>query len=160
LEWWRDKSIEWCYHRLENNQFGEQRYLEQFKARFSDVGEMTHAGLNLGPWNISDRNFQVVNDQILVDGVPLLLVHFHGVKLYDNGVSETGLRINVATAPQFVIEHLYKPYIQQLSRNATKATQMQFKLRLQKIGYFLLFYVLNTAGRKKTPSALLQTWYV
>jgi lipopolysaccharide biosynthesis glycosyltransferase len=37
LQWWRDRCLEWCYDRLEDGKFADQKYLNDWLERFSLV---------------------------------------------------------------------------------------------------------------------------
>src|SRR6185437_5328485 len=50
LAWWRDRCLEWCYDRLENDRFADQKYLDRFPELFRGVLVLDHPGANLAPW--------------------------------------------------------------------------------------------------------------
>ena len=45
LNWWRAKCIEWCYDRLEDDRFADQKYLDDWPSRFSKVVVLEHKEL-------------------------------------------------------------------------------------------------------------------
>lgn len=51
LEWWEKSCLEWCYARLENGKYGDQKYLEQFNKKFKNVYVSRELGAGLAPWN-------------------------------------------------------------------------------------------------------------
>ncbi len=51
-KWWENRCIEWCFARLEDGKFGDQRYLEQWPKLFSEnVHILKNKELILAPWN-------------------------------------------------------------------------------------------------------------
>ena len=52
LSWWRERCIEWCYHRLEDGKLGDQNTSTTGRA-LRGVTSFQHLGGGLAPWNIS-----------------------------------------------------------------------------------------------------------
>lgn len=120
LEWWRQSCIEWCYARVEDGKFGDQKYLDAFKPKFGNVHELLNLGGGLAPWNIQQYTFRK-NGEVLIGterstGKTFrpIFFHFHGLKFYEeNIVSLTGEYYEIT--PE-IIDQFYKPYIKLLNR--------------------------------------------
>ena len=122
LSWYRESCLEWCYDRLEDGKFADQKYLDYFPDRFPHVIELQHKGANLAPWNISNYRINKNGPYVQVDEQPLIFYHFHGVKhvigpLYDSGLSGYHFKMT-----KIIRNELYKPYIHCLFHNRTKFT--------------------------------------
>ena len=51
-KWWEGKCIEWCFAKLEDGKFGDQKYLDDWPIRFENsVHALTNKELMLAPWN-------------------------------------------------------------------------------------------------------------
>jgi hypothetical protein len=119
LTWWRHQCLEWCYNRIEDGKFGDQKYLDDWTTRFKGVHVLQHLGGGLAPWNI--QQYQIYNDKVLIHNslnkksitLQPIFFHFHGVKLYENG--------SVIFAPKMYLlndaikKQFYEPYIQKLN---------------------------------------------
>jgi hypothetical protein len=109
LTWWRERVLEWCYHRDEDGKLGDQKYLLQFPRRFSGVEESRHCGINVGPWSIG--NYEVCRENgrvLLAPDEPLIFYHFHQYKLRED-------LSYIAASPCYpltsdVIDNIYQPY--------------------------------------------------
>ena len=115
LNWWKDACIEWCYARIEDGKFGDQKYLDEFKTRFNGVHELKHLGGGLAPWNIQQYKFEIENNKLI--GTELdsgkkfepVFFHFHGLKFYeDNIVCFTGALYELNKQ---ILELFYFPYL-------------------------------------------------
>ncbi|MBI1221598.1 MAG: glycosyl transferase [Bacteroidetes bacterium] len=86
LEWWRNRCLEWCYARVEDGKFGDQKYLDDWTTRFPSVHELKHLGGGIAPWNCQQFSFEKREDHILVSNEKnkdkVVFFHFHGVKIY------------------------------------------------------------------------------
>lgn len=83
---WREQCIEWCFHRLEGDRMGDQKYLDEWPGRYSRLHILQHVGAGVAPWNYSQYSFgQDGQGNITLDGSPLVFYHFHQFQLLSNG---------------------------------------------------------------------------
>lgn len=83
---WREQCIDWCFHRLEQDRMGDQKYLDQWPGKYSSLCVLQHPGAGVAPWNYSQYNFgQDDEGTVTVDGTPLVFYHFHQLQLLSNG---------------------------------------------------------------------------
>ncbi|MBA3665088.1 MAG: glycosyl transferase [Bacteroidetes bacterium] len=91
IHWWRNACLEWCYDRLEEGKFGDQKYLDDWTTRFKNVCELRHIGGGVAPWNVQQyqvikRGANVSVKEIATKNiVDLVFYHYHGLKFFVNG---------------------------------------------------------------------------
>lgn len=124
LERWRNDCIDWCYARIENGKFGDQKYLDTWTTEFEGVHEMQHLGGGVAPWNMQQFEFKNENAKITVKQkstgkeFDLVFFHFHGLKLFsDNIVSYTGDKYEMDSD---VKQILFEPYTKELLKIGKK----------------------------------------
>lgn len=70
-QWWEDRCIEWCFNRVEDGKFGDQKYLDDWPARFhKDVHVLSRPELAQAPWNSLRNPIECA-----------LFFHFHDFRL-------------------------------------------------------------------------------
>jgi hypothetical protein len=92
LYWWRDRCFEWCFNRLEDGKFGDQKYLDDWTTRFKGVHVLKHIGGGVAPWNIQQYNLTRdtenrwwITENSTREKDRLIFYHFHYVKFLSGG---------------------------------------------------------------------------
>jgi hypothetical protein len=85
LRWWHDRCVEWCYLRLEDGKFADQKYLDDWPERFEGVHVLRHPGGGVAPWNLDRHTLARGSGAVSVDGWPLVFFHFHRVRMLLDG---------------------------------------------------------------------------
>ena len=117
LKWWRERCLEWCFDRLEDGKFGDQKYLDDWTERFEGVHVMQHLGGGLAAWNVQQYNFIINSSGKLVGKeiksgkeFDVIFYHFHYLRFLKNNTIELGRR----QLSDFIKEIFYRPYIKEL----------------------------------------------
>ena len=90
LYWWRDRCIEWCFNYMEDNKFGDQKYLDDWTTRFIGVHVLQHRGGGVAPWNIQQYSLSDKSQEVYLTNrknsteYPLVFYHFHGLKFFSD----------------------------------------------------------------------------
>jgi len=125
LKWWRDSCIDWCYARVENGKFGDQKYLDDWTIKFNGIHELKNLGGGVAPWNVQQYNFSTsyrcVAGKEKTTGLDFGLVfyHFHYLKT----LNENKIYLGPYPLSKKVVKYIYRPYIIDLIkiRNQIKA---------------------------------------
>jgi len=109
LRWWRARCIEWCFNRVEDGKFGDQKYLDDWPQRFSGVRVLKAPGIGLAPWNIQRYRVEAGPEGLTVDGERLVFYHFHQFALLDDGAAYRPDSTGFVVTPRELAQ-LYDPY--------------------------------------------------
>lgn len=102
MKWWQDRCIEWCFDRLEEGKFGDQKYLDQWPTLFpTRVHILRQVDKTLAPWN-SDHFLR----QGAVGYLPVFF-HFQSFRI----VSETLARLYVGFSMGEQSMRFYESYL-------------------------------------------------
>ncbi len=116
LEWWREKCLEWCYGIPCDGKFGDQKYLDDWLTRFSQVHELKNEGGGVAPWNVSA--YKIKGDKIYKnDGqiFDLIFYHFHGLALLND--SCVRLAPKKYKIKKDAVKNIYKKYLNAMSKS-------------------------------------------
>lgn len=102
LAWWRDRCIEWCSAVSDGERMGDQKYLDCWTTRFSNVHVVANIGAGVAPWNFATHGFSSRPDGVFVDDAPVIFYHYHGYKMLDDG--------GFTAMPRAYIEKVAIPY--------------------------------------------------
>lgn len=80
MQWWQERCLEWCYSRLENGKFGDQKYLDAWPEIFGrEVHILRQIENTLAPWNLT----RFASDP---HSLPrCVLFHFHSLRILGRG---------------------------------------------------------------------------
>lgn len=104
LNWWCERCMEWCYNRMEDGKFGDQKYLDDWTARFKGVYVLRHLGGGVAPWNVQQY---AVSFGPKVNELPIVFYHFHGFRWYSNNI----YNLSDYRLTEQIVENIYSPYI-------------------------------------------------
>lgn len=127
LNWWREACLNWCYARVEDGKFGDQKYLDEWPQRFKGVHVLEHPGGGVAPWNIQQFNATTHNNSLFINyknqaaKYPVVFFHFHGLKFFKgNRVLYTDALYELA---EEITGQFYEPYVARLAAAAEKIQQ-------------------------------------
>ncbi len=129
LHWWRERCLEWCYDRVEDGRFADQKYLDEWPSRFPGVTVSKHKGVGLAPWNITNYALRLHSGHVTVDGEPLVYTHFHGFKKLNRWIYDPSLAVYRVKPSRFVGRNIYEPYIREL-----RSTKQKISVMVNQIG--------------------------
>jgi hypothetical protein len=117
IEEWEHLCLNWCYLRHEPehpNWYCDQKYWDELVPKYG-AHPIQHPGANLAPWNAEGSSYSVLDNQLIVDGRPLIWYHFHGLKMSNSQIGR--LWPPSYDIPDIVVQYAYKPYTEALLRN-------------------------------------------
>lgn len=110
LHWWQKRCLEWCYNKAEEGKFGDQKYLDDWPARFQGIYILQHLGGGVAPWNVQQYRLEKKGGQLFIEDKQLIFYHFHNYQWYANGYHWLGnYRLD-----SLVVDLLYRPYVRAL----------------------------------------------
>jgi hypothetical protein len=105
--WWQERCLEWCYARLEDGKFGDQKYLDCWPEMFgTEVHILRQVERALAPWNASH----------LAKRGPLVPVFFHFHSLRRLARYQWRLRNGTWYCQETATRPFYRDYCRSLSR--------------------------------------------
>lgn len=128
LQWWRNACNEWCYQRVEDGKFGDQKYLDDWTTRFPKVYVLKNLGGGVAPWNIQQYNLLKEGTDFIIDEKAnhtkwkVVFFHFHGIKMIEETYSwfdiplfkKQKLSYTNYEMPENFRALIYEPYLLQL----------------------------------------------
>jgi len=128
-KWWEERCLEWCYARVEDGKFGDQKYLDDWPERFLGlVHVLNDKELALGPWNAIRFPYGAS-----------VFYHFHGLRI----VSDEKINIGLYSLPKPLVQAVYQPYLGDLKMATQVLSQVKFKYSAQAKKISLLRIVYN-----------------
>lgn len=104
-QWWEDRCIEWCFARVEDGKFGDQKYLDDWPVRFdTKVHVLINKELILAPWN--SLRYPYGNS---------IAWHFQGLRLIENK-QNFQVQLSEYSIPETTLNYVYHAYINDLKK--------------------------------------------
>lgn len=114
VKWWKDRCLESCSSVPSGENYADQKYLDSLGSLFPYGEESNCAGLNLAPWNIDNYRIAQENGRVKVGADPLILYHFQGLQLFDDG--SASLYIGARSIAKAHRKLIYAPYMNALEQ--------------------------------------------
>jgi len=119
LNWWKARCLEWCFNRVEEGKFGDQKYLDNWLTMFEGIHVLEHPGGGVAPWNVQQYS---VSDGPGVNDIPIVFYHFHGMTWYRDDTVDLGpYRLSGD-----VKKHIYEPYLDSIDTQFTTVSSLGF----------------------------------
>ena len=109
---YRIQCLDWCYDTVEDDRYGDQKYLDQWPQKYASCVISKHLGANVAQWNIPGRLIFEDKESFYINDNPLIFYHFHGVARMKSG------NYVLKGDPLIVGNYfslLYEPYFNELS---------------------------------------------
>ena len=123
LDWWRHQCLEWCYDRVEEGRYGDQKYLDQWSTLFRGVVVIKHQGANLAPWNLANYTIYFRDGRVWVDDQELIFFHFQGFQQINRWLYEPQLIRYGARPTRIIRQHILLPYWRALQHATAQLNQ-------------------------------------
>lgn len=127
---WKRQCLDWCYRRIENGRYGDQKYLDNWPQKYNCVHELEHLGSGVAPWNIGNYK-KVVRDKeklYLLDEEDkchqLIFFHFEALKYLATNYIYLNIWEYINTNAFFnpfnrkrmqIIRYIYWPYLKHIN---------------------------------------------
>ena len=150
LNWWRNACLDWCYNRMEDNRFGDQKYLDDWSTRFKGVHVLQHLGGGVAPWNMQQYHFTQnengIAGNVLATGAKFEVVffHFHSLMFVRPCFFSPRPRYRRSNS---VIELIFNPYVKAIQQIRAQHPQIAAKEHYLK-GWKLMKYLLEVFVRR------------
>lgn len=113
---WRAQNVEMCVLDPEQGYCGDQKYLDEWPSLYPGLVILQHVGGGVAPWNMEAHAVTECNDQVMIDGAPLIFFHYHALRVVLGGASPRwGAIPSIGyDANEMVRRLIYRPYIRAL----------------------------------------------
>lgn len=87
LNWWRNECLKWCYSKLENGKYGDQKYLDYMGSMFSNVHAIENRGVGIANWNQEQYIYNHSQYTLTYHRKewPIVFFHYNGVNVKIEG---------------------------------------------------------------------------
>ena len=104
----------WCFDRIEEGRFGDQKYLDGWPGRYPNLKIIDHKGFNLAIWNAHNYMIRAKDDAVMIDDEPLVFYHFASTQLLPDGTVQVPALPRGGRSKTVLIEHVLYPYKRKL----------------------------------------------
>ena len=83
LEWWKSRTLKYCYVDFEKGMFVDQIWLNFAPIYFESVLVLKNPGYNVAHWNLHERRISYASEWRVNNGYNLVFFHFSGFSFDD-----------------------------------------------------------------------------
>ncbi len=111
LKWFKEKCLDWCYNKLTNGLYGDQKYLDEIPERFKNVGISKNMGVNVTAWYAHASVLEEAKNKLFLNDFPIVFYHFSGLIIHNESEFDLCMYINLSDK---LVQMVYLPYVKQL----------------------------------------------
>lgn len=129
---WKKDCLNWCYCRYEDGKYGDQKYSDRWKMKYSCVYETDNLGMGVAPWNLHLYSCKKKEESEIwmsyrKKAFPLIFYHFEGMKYLNDGTVYLNLWEYSAPGTNRKVRLIYNEYFNVL-RFVRKKLKTQYGL--------------------------------
>jgi len=114
LEEWKLNCLSWCYQKLFENKYADQKYLDVWPEKYNNLVIIKQKGANLAIWNIGNYKIIKNNDKLYIDNDELIFYHFASLKQLNLNTYSSCLSRVLVTSTSIIKQDIYYPYLYSL----------------------------------------------
>lgn len=115
LNWWKDECLKWCYSKLEDGKYGDQKYLDYMHENFNGVVDIENRGAGIANWNMEQYQYDFKKNSLNHKGKewPIVFFHYNGLNVAVKEGKLCFIHGKYFTKP--VVEGFIRPYVNLLT---------------------------------------------
>ena len=115
LNWWKDECLKWCYSKLEDGKYGDQKYLDYVHQRFKGVVDIENRGAGIANWNMEQYQYDFKSYTLMYHGTkwPIVFFHYNGLNVNVKDKCLCFIHGKYFTKP--VVDGFIRPYADMLT---------------------------------------------
>lgn len=114
LKDWMYDCIKWCYQKLEDGKYADQKYLDFWPSKYENVSIIKNVSANLAIWNIGNYNLTNIGNDVFVNGQKLIFYHFASLKQVSDFEFTSDLSRVFVKTTNLIQNLIYIPYAKSL----------------------------------------------
>jgi len=124
-DWLRD-CLDWCYQKVEEERFGDQKYLDKWPSMYKNLKIVQNIGANVAIWNVKNYKWSLKNNRVYVNNTPLVFYHFANIYQIDNYQFNTNLSRVFMPLQGVIKENVYRVFLKNIVEYLTN-TSIKYK---------------------------------
>ncbi|MGJ7913606.1 glycosyltransferase [Neobacillus sp. LXY-1] len=105
---WRKDCVKWCFDKVEDGYWADQKYLDQWVQSFPAVKVIENPDRTAGPWNAKESLFTIKDNELFHNNDKLIAFHYNGFVIMNHEEFDF-CKTNVLS--ENMINSIYFPYV-------------------------------------------------
>ena len=133
LDQWLRDCINWCYQKVDEERYGDQKYLDKWPSMYKNLKIVQNIGANVAIWNIKNYKLKLKKNLVYINDSPLIFYHFANIFQISSYKYNTNLSRVFVSLTGVLKNNIYKPYLEKLNYYSNNGT-INFKIDKQNKG--------------------------